>query len=82
MQPYLHIGGNEDGLSHPVPNDAETVERRVGITGKETYNRETLSVGDVSTMLYVHESLTAGQAFNLLVGHFKAWAANRPGGRR
>jgi len=29
MQPCLHIGGNEDGLSHPVPNDADTVEWRV-----------------------------------------------------
>jgi len=43
MQPYLHIGGNEDGLSHPVPNDAETVTWRVGVTGKETYIRSTLA---------------------------------------
>jgi len=23
MQPYLHIGGNKDGLTHPVPDDAK-----------------------------------------------------------
>jgi hypothetical protein len=43
MRPYLHIGGNKDGLSHPVPNDAETLTWRVGVTGKETYIRSTLA---------------------------------------
>jgi len=66
MQPYLHIGGNEDGLSHPVPNDVETVEWRVGVTGKETYHRETLSVWDVSTVVYIHDSLTPRE---VLVNH-------------
>ena len=31
---------------------------------------------------YVHESLTPEQALNRLVEHYKAWAVNRPGGRR
>src|SRR5215470_9240503 len=58
MQPYLHIGGNDDGLSHLAPNDAETVIWRVGITGKETYVRSTLCMGDVSVTVCRHESLT------------------------
>jgi len=82
MQPYLHIGGNDDGLSHPVPYDAETVTWPVAITGRETYNRSTLTLGDTSIAVYIHESLTPEQALNLLVGHYKAWCVNRPGGRR
>jgi len=82
MQPYLHKGGNEDGLSHPVPNDAETVEWRLGVTGREEYNRSTLAVGDVSITVYIHESLTPEQALNRLVESYKAWAVNMPGGRR
>jgi len=82
MQGYLHIGGNEYGLTHPVPNDAETIQWRVGITGKETYHRETLSLGDVSVAIYIHESLTLAQAVAQLFEHYKAWAVNQPGGRQ
>ena len=82
MQPYLHIGGNMDGLTHPVPNDAETVEWRVGVTGKETYICSTLSLGDVSVVVYIHESLTPAEALSRMVEHYKAWCVNRPGGRR
>ena len=82
MEPYLHIGGNEDGLTHPVPNGAKTVEWRVGVTGKEPYIRSTLSPGAVSVVVYIHESLTPEQALSLLVDYYKAWCVNRPGGRR
>jgi len=58
MQSYLHIGGGKDGLSFPATDDAETLEWQVGITNKETYNRLTLSLGDVSITVYIHESLT------------------------
>ena len=81
MTSYLHIGGNEDGLSHPVPNDAGTVEWRLGVTGKETYVHSTLSVGDTSITIYIHESLTPEQALNRLVESYRAWAVNQPGGR-
>jgi hypothetical protein len=49
---------------------------------KETYTRSTLSVGDVSITIYIHESLTPEQALNRLVEHYKAWCVNMPGGRR
>ena len=82
MQPCLFIGGSDDGLYHPAPNDVEILQRPVGITGRETYNRLALSLGDESIAVYVHESLTLEQALNLLVEHYKAWVINRPGGRR
>jgi hypothetical protein len=82
QQPCLFIGGNDDGLTHPIPDGSESLQWPVGITGKETYHRVTLSVDDVSIPVYVHESLTPKQALNLLVEHYKAWAIHRPGGRR
>ena len=82
MENYLHIGGGKDGLSYPVGEDAETAQCPVGVTDKETYTRSTLSLGDVSIVVYVHESLTREQALDRLVAHYKAWAVNRPGGRR
>jgi hypothetical protein len=55
----------------------------VGISGgKETYIRETLSLGDVSITVYRHESMTREQALNLLVEYYRAWRVNRPDGRR
>ena len=82
MQTYLFIGGPHDGLNFPVTDDIESVKLPVAVTGKETNARSTLSVGDVSATNYIHESLTPEQALNLLVEHYKAWAVNRPGGRR
>jgi hypothetical protein len=82
MQGYLHVGGDNDGLTHPVPNDAETVTWPVGVTSREAYHRETLGLGYASVTVYIHESLTPTEALNLLVGHYKAWCVNRPGGRR
>jgi hypothetical protein len=80
MQHYLHIGGDKDSLSFPAPDDAESLQWRLGLTGKEMYNRSTLSVGDVSITIYIHESLTPQQALKKLVEHYKAWAVNQPGG--
>jgi len=80
MQYYLHIGG-KDSLSFPAPDDPESMQWLLGLTDKETYNRSTLSVGDVSITIYLHESLTPEQALNRLVEHYKAWAVNQPGGR-
>jgi hypothetical protein len=57
MQSYLCIGGDHDGLNYPAHADAETIEWPVCITGRETYKRLTLSLGDVSTTIYIHESL-------------------------
>jgi hypothetical protein len=79
-QPCLFIGGNDDGLTNPVPDGAETLQWPVGITGRETDNRQTMSLGDMSVSVFVHESLTAEHALNLLVEHYKAWCVNRPGG--
>jgi len=82
MQHYLHIGGDDDGLTHPVPNDAEAGTWPVAITGIETYHRATLSVEDASITVYIHDSLTPWHAIDALVKSYKAWAVNRPGGRR
>jgi len=35
--------------------------------GKETHNRSTLTLGDVSITVYLHKSLTRQQALNKLV---------------
>jgi hypothetical protein len=82
MQSYLYIGGNQDSLSIPTPDGVESVQLSSGVTDKETYTRSTLSVGDVSITIYIHESLTPEQAINRMVEHYKAWAVNQPGGRR
>jgi hypothetical protein len=80
-QPCLFIGGNDDGLTHPIPDDAQSLQLPVGITGRETYNRLTLSLGDVSIVVYVHESLTPEEVLSRLTDYYKAWTINRPGGR-
>ena len=81
MQSYLYFGGNQDSLSVPTPDGAESVQAPSGVTGRETYTRSTLSVGDASIVVYIHESLTPEEVINRLVGHYKAWAVNQPGGR-
>jgi hypothetical protein len=73
MQTYLFVGGDKDSLSYPVADGAETVTWPLGITGRVTYNRITLAVGNVSTTVYVHDGMTPEQALNLLIGHYKAW---------
>jgi len=82
MQSYLLIGGPHDGLNIPVADGAESVEFPVGVTDVDFYTRDSLSVGDVSIVVYRHESLTPEQVLSRLVEHYKAWAVNRPGGQR
>jgi len=82
MQSYLRIGGAYDSLTHPVPDDAETIQWPVRIIDKETYHRATLSVEDLSITIYIQDSLTPRQAIDALVKSYKACAVNQPGGRR
>jgi hypothetical protein len=42
--------------------------------------RSTLSAGDMSIVVYIHQSLTPGQVLSRLVEYYKARAVNRPGG--
>jgi hypothetical protein len=48
MQSHLFIGGGADGLTYPISDGAESLQWPSGITGRETYNRQALSFGDVS----------------------------------
>ena len=81
MQNCLHIGGDKDSLSYPVADDVEFVQWPVGVTDSEVYARETLSVGEASIVIFRHESLTPEKVLSRLVHHYKAWTANKPGGR-
>jgi hypothetical protein len=40
-----------------------------------------LSVGNISVVIFRHESLTSVQVLSRFVEHYRAWAVNRPGGR-
>lgn len=82
MQPYLFIGGPDDALTNPAPDDAETLNWPVGVSGRTTYNRKTLSLDGASIVVYVHESLQPAQVLELLAAFYKAWCLNRLGGRR
>jgi hypothetical protein len=82
MQSYLFIGDPHDGLNFPVTDDVESVKLPVAVTDKAAYVRSTLSVGDVSVAIYLHNSLTPEQALRRLVEHYRAWCVNQPGGRR
>jgi hypothetical protein len=82
MRSYLFIGGGKDGLRIPLADEPGAIQLPAGATKKETYVREKLSVGDASIYIYRHESLTPEQVLNLLIESYKAWAVNRPGGRR
>jgi hypothetical protein len=82
MQTYLFIGGNWDGLNIPLADDSESVELPVGVKGRETYTRSTLSLGDTFITVYIHECVVPMRVLDRLVEYYKAWAVNRPGGRR
>jgi len=82
MRSYLFIGGGKDGFRVPLADEPDTVQLPAGVTEKETYIREPLSVGDASVYIYMHASLTPKQVLNLLIESYKAWYANRPGGRQ
>jgi hypothetical protein len=59
-----------------LADEPETVQLPAGATEKETYVRETLSVGDASVYIYRHESLTSKQVLYLLIESYKAWCMN------
>ena len=82
MQSYLFIGGGKDGRRIPLADEPDTIQLPARVTEKETYVRETLSVGYASIYIYRHESLTPEQVLNLLIESYNAWAVNKPGGRR
>jgi hypothetical protein len=82
MRSYLFIGGGKHGLRIPLAGEPDTILLPAGVTEKETYVRETLSVGAASTYIYRHESLTPKQVLDLLIESYKAQAVNRSGGRR
>ena len=82
MQTYLFIGGKHDGLNVPVPDNSKSVELPVGVTGRETYTRSKLSLGDAAITVYIHESVAPMRVLDRLVEYYKAWAVNRPGGSR
>jgi hypothetical protein len=42
----------------------------VDVTDRETYIRESLSLGDAAITIYRHESLTPEQVLNGLVEHY------------
>ena len=81
MQSYLFIGGSQDGLNVPLPPDLDVVQLPAGVTEKDNYLSETLTVGDAAIIIYRHENLTSEQILKRLVTYYKAWVANRPGGR-
>jgi len=57
------------------------VQLPVGVIGKETYIRDSMSIGDEAVTIFRHESLTRTQVIALLIMHYRAWCVNRPGGR-
>ena len=80
MQRYFFIGGHQDGVNIALPDVPDSI--RLGVTEKETYVRETLSVCDTAVIIYRHESLTSEQVLNLLIESYKAWYVSQPDGRR
>jgi len=82
MRSYLFIGGGKDGHRIPLADESDTIQLPAGAIEKETYVRETLSVGHASIYIYRHKRLTPEQVLNLLVESYKALAVNRLGGRR
>jgi len=78
MQHCLLIGGSHESLNYSAHADAETIYLPVGVTGREEYNRSTLTLGGAAIRVYLHKSLTPQQALNKLVESYKAWAVNQP----
>jgi hypothetical protein len=58
MQSYLFIGGSQDGISIALADVPESIRAPAGVTEKETYIRETLSVCEAAAIIYRHEDLT------------------------
>jgi uncharacterized protein YjlB len=83
MQSCLFIGGKWDGLNVPVAPDVDVVQLPAGAGAeKDNYIAEMLTIGAESTTIYRHEDMTPEDVIDCLVESYKAWAVNRPGGRR
>jgi len=82
MQSYLFIGGGQDSINVPVADDTDIVQLPKGVTDKDNYLRETLSVGDASITIYRHESLTSEQVLARIVVHYEAWGVHQSRRRR
>ena len=82
MQNYLFIGGSQDSINVPVADDTDVVQLPKGVTDKDNYLRETLSVGDASINIYRHDSLTSEQVLARIVVHYEAWAVHQSRHRR
>jgi hypothetical protein len=82
MQNYLFVGGTHDCLNIPVTDGQGAIQLPVGVMGEESYIRDTVTLGAASITIYRHESLAPEEVLNRMVVNYKAWAANRPGGRR
>ena len=78
MQSYLFIGGSQDGISIALADVPESIQAPSGVTEKETYIRETLSVCEAAAIIYRHEDLTPEEVLRRLIESYKA--LNRPGG--
>jgi len=77
MQSYLFIGGDHDSVNVPVADDIDVVQLHKGVTDKDNYLRENLSVGDASITIYRHDSLTSEQVLARIVVHYEAWAVHQ-----
>jgi hypothetical protein len=84
MQSYLFIGGQQDGQNIPVADDVEFMQFSAGVTGRETYIRDTLAVGGYeSVIFYRHDGLTPEEVLDHLAKHYIAWCVKQqPSGRR
>ena len=82
MQSYLFIGGDHDSVNVPVADDTDVVQLHKGVTDKDNYLRENLSVGDASITIYRHDSLTSEQVLARIVVHYEAWAVHQSRRRR
>jgi hypothetical protein len=82
MQSFLFIGGAQDSINVPVADDQDVIQLPKGVTGKDNYLRETLSVGDASITIYRHDSLTPEEVLDRVVTYYQAWCVFRHDGRR
>ena len=80
MQSRLFVGGAYDGRNIPVADDLDFIQLPAGVTGRETYIRDTLAVGAYAFFtFYRYEKLTPEEVIDFLAKHYKAWAMSRPG---
>src|SRR5262249_53762143 len=80
MENFLFIGGHQDGLNIPLTDDVESIQLADGATGRETYIRDTLALGPLSSFTFNrNEKLTTEEFTDLLDKHYQAGCVNSPG---